>query len=343
MDRSIMMGAHSIQTITPQGDGEVSPRQANTPIVNAAQGLVQGVQALPSLLAALPVELLGNINSYLDPVSQRAMSQTSQSARKLFLRNITTLTMSSARLEGAFRLFPNAYSNVHTFKITDTPTLQQIEPLIATPMESVQHLDLGRCEELPDDVFVFLLNCFPNLMSLDLSGSSGVTGDADITQAATFPNLVFLNLRNCRELTGDTLVPIAGRFPNLVSLNLSGCGGLNDAALANTAARLPGMVYLNLSGCSQLTDQGIASLSANCQNLMSLNLSDCHELTDAAIIALASHCPYLTFLTLCECDQVTDRVLTVLARNCRYLNALSFNGTLFSQLDLQARLDDLIE
>ena len=338
-----LKGAHSIQTITPQGDGELNPQQANTPIVNAAQGLAHGVQGLPNLLAVLPVELLGNINSYLDPVSQRAMSQTSQSARKLFLRNITTLTMSSARLEGAFRLFPNAYSNVHTFKITDTPTLQQIEPLIATPMESVQHLDLGRCEELPDDVFVFLLNCFPNLMSLDLSGSSGVTGDADIAQVTPFPNLVFLNLRNCRELTGDALTPIAGRFPNLVSLNLSNCSGVSDQALADASARLPGMAYLNLSGCLQLTDAGVAALSINCPNLMSLSLSGCNQLTDAAIMTLADNCSYLAFLTLCECDQISDRVLTVLARNCLYLNAVSLNDRLFNRFELQSRVQDLIE
>lgn len=341
MDRSIM-GANSIQTTTPRGDGEVSPQQVNTP-ANAAQGLAQGVRGLPNLLAALPVELLGNINSYLDPVSERAMSQTSQSARKLFLQNITSLKISAAMLEQAFRLFPNAYPNVHTFQITDTPTMQQIQHLVASPRESVQHLDLSRCEELPDDVFVSLLNCFPDLMSLDLSGSSGVTGDADIEQVGTFPNLVFLNLRNCRELSGDALTPIAGRFPCLVSLNLSNCSGVSDQALADASARLPSMAYLNLSGCLQLTDAGVAALSVNCPNLMSLSLSGCNQLTDAAIMTLADNCPYLAFLTLGECDQISDQVLTVLARNCPYLNAVSLNDRLFNRFELQSRVQDLIE
>lgn len=98
-------------------------------------------------------------------------------------------------------------------------------------LSGLEELALARCDQLRDEELQLILQCVPDLTSLDLSGSP--------------------------QLTEQGLMEIARWAPQLRSLNLTDCPGVGDDLVGELLYRCRRLQELELSGCDQLTYRGL--------------------------------------------------------------------------------------
>ncbi|KAI3433843.1 hypothetical protein D9Q98_003646 [Chlorella vulgaris] len=177
------------------------------------------------------------------------------------------------------------------------------------------------------------------LQGLDLSGTGGVSGVADVI-AAGCTSLQRLRLAGCTSLDDGSLSGVLRRLPLLRELDVSGCsgsstsrpgsrlqrhkaarrqlGGITDASLCllgsqhsgtsgassvAPTAGLAGLAVLNASGLS-ISDPALCHL-ASLPSLTSLQLRGCKRASDSGLQQLLLHCTALARLDLARCSQVT--------------------------------------
>jgi predicted transcriptional regulator len=187
-------------------------------------------------------------------------------------------------------------------------SVQQLIALSQFCSSSVKKFDLRNLEGLTDRQLASLVEAYPMLQTLDLSGCYQIT-DKGLASLAKLEHLQTLHLSECREITDQGLVLLVP-LPHLQALNLSGCYQITDQGLT-LLAKLQQLQTLDLSFCTRIADQGLAFL-AKLQQLQTLNVSFCSQITAQGLASL-TQLKNLQTLNLSFCPQITDQELALLA------------------------------
>jgi hypothetical protein len=133
-------------------------------------------------------------------------------------------------------------------------------------------------------------NC-PQLETLHASsanpfgGSSPLT-DQSLAYLSRCPNLVCLNLQGSSNLTDYGVRMLLRHCNKLDRLNLGGCFRLTDASVIDIGECAPRMIHLSLFQCFQLTDHSLLSLTSKLPNLVHIDVHGCAGLSRTFIDAL---------------------------------------------------------
>ncbi|KAF9919402.1 hypothetical protein BX616_000013 [Lobosporangium transversale] len=179
----------------------------------------------------------------------------------------------------------------------------------------MENLDLSECTDIREPTLKSFVHLFPNLVSLNLSKTSGVTDTAVALIVDRCQYLKTINLSYCRQVTDLGLLSVA----KFCRLNLRS---------------------LNLTGNLKITNTSLMVVAKNCPKIQKLFLGECSQVTDAAMewIAQSNSSDSLKELELHRCDRVLFGLplLELLARKCIVLERLTIT---YNQIN--SRRDDL--
>ncbi|KAK3818795.1 MAG: hypothetical protein J3Q66DRAFT_338502 [Benniella sp.] len=181
--------------------------------------------------------------------------------------------------------------------------------------QGMENLDLSECTDMREPTLKLLATFFPNLVSLNLARTSGVT---------------------------DTAVSlIVDRCQYLESINLSYCRQLTDLGLFSVAKFCRrNLRTLNLTGNLKITDNSLVAVAKHCPQIQRLLLGECSQITDSALewIARSSSSTSLKELELHRCERVKFGLplLELLSNKCHILERLTLS---YKQINSQR--DDL--
>ncbi|KAF9936093.1 Transcription factor COE1, partial [Modicella reniformis] len=179
----------------------------------------------------------------------------------------------------------------------------------------MENLDLSECTDMREPTLKSLAIFFPNLVSLNLARTSGVTDTA-----------VALIVDKCQYLE---------------SINLSYCRQLTDLGLFSVAKFCRrNLRVLNLTGNLKMTNASLMAVAKHCPQIQKLFVGECSQITDSALewIARSSSSVSLKELELHRCDKVMFGLplLELLANKCNVLERLTLT---YKQINSQR--DDL--
>ena len=179
------------------------------------------------------------------------------------------------------------------------------------------------------------------LRKLDVSRSSGITGNLSLLLRQSFPSLNSLILSNCglnsQDLCSMAQASVEGRLPSLNSLILSDCGlnsqDLRSLAQASVEGRLPSLNSLILSDCGlnsqDLRSLAQASVEGRFPSLNSLVLSDCglnsQDLCSMAQASVEGRLPELKYLDISENIKLPDQLEYLFGNAYTWQTLFSFN------------------
>ncbi len=201
-------------------------------------------------------------------------------------------------------------------------------------LKHLRVLDVSYCPEIDDCGLEALVEFFPKLESLDISGCKSITARG-LRELHCLPNLVFLNASHCDfadaefaeiggtpglktlSVAGNGRVSVNGvkliaALANLEVLDLSGMPAATSASLRSISG-LKKLHTLNLSNCPRMANHSLKQLSPMKQ-LHTLNLSGCTQLEDYGLEYLVNTLPNLQSLDLSGCLDITDAGVKVLTR-----------------------------
>ncbi|KAF8929634.1 Dynein regulatory complex subunit 6 [Dissophora ornata] len=167
----------------------------------------------------------------------------------------------------------------------------------------MENLDLSECTDIQEPTLKSLATFFPNLVSLNLSRTSGVTDTAVALIVDRCQYLETINLSYCRQLTDLGLFSVA-KFcrRNLRVLNLTGNLKMTNASLLAVAKHCPQIQKLYLAECNQITDSAVEWIARSCSStsLKELELHRCDRIMfGLPLLGLLAHkCNVLERLTL---------------------------------------------
>ncbi|KAF9365240.1 Dynein regulatory complex subunit 6 [Mortierella sp. NVP85] len=181
--------------------------------------------------------------------------------------------------------------------------------------QGMENLDLSECTDMREPTLKLLATFFPNLVSLNLARTSGVT---------------------------DTAVSlIVDRCQYLESINLSYCRQLTDLGLFSVAKFCRrNLRTLTLTGNLKITDNSLVAVAKHCPQIQRLLLGECSQITDSALewIARSSSSASLKELELHRCERIKFGLplLELLSNKCHVLERLTLS---YKQINSQR--DDL--
>ncbi|KAG9063701.1 Transcription factor COE1 [Linnemannia hyalina] len=167
----------------------------------------------------------------------------------------------------------------------------------------LKHLDLSDCTDIREPVLKSMTTHFPNLVSLNLSRTSGVTDTALALIVDRCQYLETVNIAYCRQVTDLGLFSVA-KFcrRNLRVLHLTGNLKMTDASLLAVAKHCPRIEKLFLGECSRITDSALEWIARSCSStsLKELELHRCDKIMFGLPLLelLANKCNVLERLTL---------------------------------------------
>ncbi|KAG0214095.1 Dynein regulatory complex subunit 6 [Mortierella sp. NVP41] len=167
----------------------------------------------------------------------------------------------------------------------------------------LEHLDLSDCTDVREPVLKSLANHFPNLVSLNLCRTSGVSDTALALIVDKCQYLETVNISYCRQVTDLGLFSVA-KFcrRNLRVLHLTGNLKMTNASLLAVAKHCPHIEKLFLSECSRITDSALEWIARSCSStsLKELELHRCDKIMFGLPLLelLSSKCRVLERLTL---------------------------------------------
>ncbi|KAF9351749.1 hypothetical protein BGX26_010276 [Mortierella sp. AD094] len=167
----------------------------------------------------------------------------------------------------------------------------------------LENLDLSQCTDIREPTLKSLTVFFPNLVSLTLSRTSGVTDAAVALIVDKCQYLETINLSYCRLVTDLGLLSVA-KFcrRNLRVLHLTGNLKISDVSLIAVAKYCPQIKKLYLSECSQITDAAVEWIAQSCSStsMNELELHRCDRIMFGLPLLnlLANKCKVLQRLTL---------------------------------------------
>ncbi|KAF9206938.1 Transcription factor COE1 [Haplosporangium sp. Z 27] len=164
-------------------------------------------------------------------------------------------------------------------------------------------LDLSDCTDVREPTLKSLATFFPNLVSLNLSRTSGVTDTAVALIVDRCQYLETINLSYCRMLTDLGLFSVA-KFcrRNLRVLHLTGNLKMSNASLLAVAKHCPQIEKLYLGECTQITDSAVEWIARSCSStsLKELELHRCERVMFGLPLLelLSNKCKVLQRITL---------------------------------------------
>ena len=270
------------------------------PALDSEAPVGSNVSSTQPNLDTLPREILVIIQSFLDPASNNALSQTSPA-----LRNAADPAFASRlRFEREKRI---TLRELRRYGEQFTSTLEFT-------------LDVSESDNITDQDLESIIDRFPNITGLSLRGNQqhSITNEG-LKHISRLKKLITLKLINCEKITNAGLQQLT-QLDHLTTLDLTGCHRITNVGLLYVS-KLTNLTYLNLTFCYQIRDNGFQFLS-QLQNLTTLNLSAC-SITDAGVLFL-SQLQNLTTLNLSSC-LITDIGLHQLRLLCRLSNLNIFN------------------
>ncbi len=209
-------------------------------------------------------------------------------------------------------------------------------------LNAVKELNLSGNDELTSKKLAALLQKFPNLEKLNLSGCESLKFNS-LNTWPTLNAVKELNLSANDELTDNKLAALLRKFPNLEKLNLRDCESLQFNSL-NTWPTLNAVKELNFSR-NELTDEKLTALLHKLPNLEKLDLRSCESLQFNS----ADTWPTLNAvkeLNLFGNAELTDEKLAALLQKFPNLEKLNLSGCRsleFNSVDTWPTLNDVKE
>ncbi|KAG0349787.1 Dynein regulatory complex subunit 6, partial [Gamsiella multidivaricata] len=266
---------------------------------------------------------LQSIQSILDSMKKGALQpETMQMINFLDMSQVEETLYSTLPDDWLLVLLNNA-PKLHTLclsgKKTSSPFVknQAFRKLANASLvhESMENLDLSECTDIREPTLKSIAAFFPNLVSLNLSRTSGVT---------------------------DTAVAlIVDRCQYLKTIDLSYCRQLTDLGLLSVAKFCRrNLRVLHLTGNLKMTNASLLAVAKHCPQIQKLFLAECSQITDAALewIARSSSSASLKELELHRCDKVMFGLplLELLANKCNVLERITLT---YKQIN--SKRDDL--
>lgn len=212
---------------------------------------------------------------------------------------------------------------------------------------SIKSLDLSATQNIHPEMFRFLMEQFPNLETLDLTGADIENStfqlplpltklttlklgfnkkitDIGMSYIARIENLTCLNIKFCEQVTRVGLEYLLRR-PHLSSLNLGGCRGFNRVSM-HTIKQLTNLHQLNLSLCPWVNNTYLQKISPLVY-LTHLELAQCQLISNIGIRHLLKF-THLTHLNLYSNSHLTDISLQYISQltQLKYLNLRGCTG-----------------
>jgi hypothetical protein len=160
-----------------------------------------------------------------------------------------------------------------------------------------------------------------NLTSLVLTESL-ITDESLMTIARCCPNLTSLDVRCTKGLSEDALIFVMNQCRRLKSI--VGCRCIGDQTIEAIAANCKNLTSLDVSYTGgYITDMSIASIAAECPKLTELNVALNHHVTIQSLRTITTHCPRLTFVDFEGCAKWRDIEAVLVA----YPNIKTYNPT----------------
>lgn len=292
----------------------------------------------------LPTELQAHILSYL-PLRNRVGAKGICKQTKALVES--NLIWSEQERKSSHRLYGKKAWKLNEANGIEIGSSERFSELIPDA-SVVWGLKIDAFSFSSDPIPLNLLQNFPNLIALDLSGCSNIPEGSFGHIVRNCPNFIALNLSNTNVIDTD-LEDLKGILLHL--LNLSGCQGITSSVFNYLTSTLRN---LNLNHCSQITEETLVGIAQNCPDLNELRICGCtgvqtfealeqfsklrtlrvsqSNIKDENICHLSLS---LTSLGLAECPNLTDQgieFLKPLKVSRLLLDHCNIKGSTFDQL-----------
>lgn len=176
-----------------------------------------------------------------------------------------------------------------SFMVTHTPSLVGLKlshtttfsELLEEIPESVEQLDLSKCEWLSAESMERLITSCPHIRVLKLANNTQLDHEFWVL-LSNLQNLEYLSLSNCQQINEENLLLIARGTTQLLGIHLDHCDRITEQGFMELAKSLPSLEVVTLSYTS-VTNEVIAELASHCPRLRSLSLEKCREISDRGI------------------------------------------------------------
>jgi hypothetical protein len=198
------------------------------------------------------------------------------------------------------------------------------------------NLQLSKLPNLSRDVLKDLVDSFPHVKHLDLSGCYQICKESIEVIANGFKDsLHSLNLEFCHYITDEDITLFFGDHekaesenfsnPSLTSLNLS-YTNISDRGVRSIAFNCPNLEVLKLRGMKNITNLSLSMIAKNCKKLVSLDIQDCN-ISDYGMQLISQECPSLESLNLSQCTEITNQVVPYFCYHNKSLKFLNIRQT----------------
>ncbi|MCH80028.1 F-box/LRR-repeat protein [Trifolium medium] len=156
-------------------------------------------------------------------------------------------------------------------------------------------INLSQCCKLKEALFTLARNC-PSLseIKMEWNGSMSVQNSDSLVEFGVYPQLKSLYLGNSSGLSDEIITMFPSIFPNLELLDLYYCKGISE---------VPKLEVLNLSN-TNVNDETLYVISKSCCGLLQLLLKDCYGVTEKAVKYVAENCTKLREISVEGCSRV---------------------------------------
>ncbi len=204
--------------------------------------------------------------------------------------------------------------------------------------------------------FSNVVNCCPNLICVDLSGSltfserlvdmPSMLQELDVSQCSWLdqyalkkiveicPQLTKLSLRSNVQIThmgwGELL-----KLRQLKSLDLARCHQIDNDEFKIILRACAGLEVLNLEECKKITDKGFEELAYSIPKLTHLNLTRC-TISDVALLEVATKLRIMTSLNLTRCEYLSEKGIIEAVKQSHTLRSLNLTHCNISTTGLEA-------
>ena len=161
-------------------------------------------------------------------------------------------------------------------------------------VRNIIRLNLVNLQNIQETYIAETMNYFPNLKTLNLSGSN---------------------------ISNYTINKTSESCKKLESVDLVGCKNVTDESIIRLCKSCKKLKRLNLAGCS-ITNESVVAIAIDCTNLEYLNLRSCRNITGKAVIEILSNNPKINFLGLSRCGLSNDSIVEIIRHSKRDLSAL---------------------
>lgn len=223
--------------------------------------------------------------------------------------------------------------------------------------KSMQHFDFSDYSRLSDEELRTVVQCCPNIRSLNLKRCSLLTDAAFMSVSKPVPaapsavrltpisrglehgahsakvqakelaplrSLQHLSVANLSQISAKALAHFTRECHNIQVLDLSWCSSLDDEAVIEIVeGSFSTLTELHLWQCRLIEGDCVEEMAAQCSSLEVLNLRGCDRITDSAVAAVADFCAKISSLVLEGCCRITDFSIAKLATQCSRLTELN--------------------